>query len=124
MGESSVLFSYDNVAKKASKNIIYNLRLYKCMFKEGNALKWMQITMTIVLKPKQQEPPVAEPVVEAVTVEEVAHEEPVEDKAVEADNQSSKPLSLADMMENDDFNMFDKSNDETTIYNDFFKNDK
>lgn len=70
---------------------------------------------------KQKSTP-AKPVIPIV--EETVAEAPAEEISVKAAEKEAKTMSLEDLLESDNVDLFDTKNDKVNIYNDFFKNDK
>jgi len=119
MVEKSVSISSDYLSKTSGEFIINKLILDRCLVQHENVLSWKKIAKSFTSKQKSTP---AKPVIPIV--EETVAEAPAEETSVKADEKEAKTMSLEDLLESDNVDLFDTKNDKVNIYNDFFKNDK
>ena len=119
MVEKSVSISSDYLSKTSGEFIINKLILDRCLVQHENVLSWKKIAKSFTSKQKSTP---AKPVIPIV--EETVAEAPAEEISVKAAEKEAKTMSLEDLLESDNVDLFDTKNDKVNIYNDFFKNDK
>ncbi|SGZ41145.1 uncharacterized protein HGUI_03345 [Hanseniaspora guilliermondii] len=123
--EQSVYLSPYHIAKTSGEFITRDLILKRCLVQNDNVLSWKKITKSISLKPYNDVAKEVTPIVEDSIVEEATNTANEKETAESADTvKKPENLSLEDLLEKDDIDIFEQEEDTVNIYNDFFKDDK
>ncbi|KAL6934938.1 hypothetical protein ACO0R3_000907 [Hanseniaspora guilliermondii] len=123
--EQSVYLSPYHIAKTSGEFITRDLILKRCLVQNDNVLSWKKITKSITLKPYNDVAKEVTPIVEDSIVEEATNTANEKETAESADTvKKPENLSLEDLLEKDDIDIFEQEEDTVNIYNDFFKDDK